>query len=284
MALAIDHVTVAGSDLRSDLSAMRARLQSVGIRSEYGGPHSNRATEMALTSFPDGSYLELIAISSGADETAVAAHAWSRQLRGARQTPGNAGPCAWAVRAQDLAQEIARLKKCGVIVSEPVRAGRERPDGVRLEWETAQVGIEPMGTFFPFLIHDVTPREKRAMPSGKPTPRDTTQDRGQDFAGVSRVVIAVRDLAVSAARYRNAYGLLAPAEQTDEAFGAKLAVFQGTPVILAEALDQKSWLAARLRDFGEGPCGFILRCSKPAAGAAVTWFDSAKLGWRLGFE
>ena|SRR5947207_11346068 len=61
--LTIDHVTVAGKDLK----AMRASLAAAGIQSEYGGPHSNHATEMALTSFPDGSYLELIAIQPNAD-------------------------------------------------------------------------------------------------------------------------------------------------------------------------------------------------------------------------
>ena len=47
--LTIDHVTVAGKDLK----AMRAKLAEAGIPSEYGGPHSNHATEMALTSFAD---------------------------------------------------------------------------------------------------------------------------------------------------------------------------------------------------------------------------------------
>lgn len=268
--LAIDHVTVAGSDLKT----MQARLASIGIRSEYGGLHSNRATEMALTSFRDGSYLELIAISGGADEKAVAGHPWAGHMR------GNAGPCAWAVRAQDLAAELARLKKAGVVVGEPVRGGRQRPDGARLDWETANVGSEPTGTFFPFLIQDVTPRGQRAMPSGKPT----TQDSTQDFAGVSRVVIAVRDIAASVARCRKAYGLGAPVEQIDEVFGAKLASFQGTPVALAVPMNEKSWLAARLRDFGEGPCAFILRSSRPNAPKPITWFDPAKLGWGLGHE
>src|ERR1700687_3045854 len=83
--LKIDHVTVAGKDLK----AMQATLAALGIPSEYGGPHSNHATEMALTSFPDGSYLELIALQDKPDEKAVAAHYWSKQIQ------GNAGPAAW---------------------------------------------------------------------------------------------------------------------------------------------------------------------------------------------
>ena len=273
--LTIDHVTVAATDLK----AAQARLAALGIRSEYGGPHSNHATEMALTSFPDGSYLELIAIQPKPDPKAVDAHYWSRQMR------GNAGATAWAVRAKDLAAEVERLKSTGTAVTPPAKSGRARPDGVRLDWETANIGKEPNGTFFPFLIRDFTPREQRAFPSGKPT---TT-----DFSGIAKVVIAVRDMKASVARYQRAYGFAAPAAQTDASFGAILASFSGAPVILAAPVNAQSWLAARLEQFGEGPCAFILGGRRGAYEAAaktrwfnadISWFDAAKLGWRLGFE
>src|SRR5713226_7391424 len=135
--LKVDHATVAGKDLR----AMQRALASAGIATEYGGPHSNHATEMALASFPDGSYLELIAIQPKADPKALAAHYWSKQMQ------GDAGPAAWAVRPKDLAAEAARLKAAGVVMHATARNGRERPDGVRLDWEAAQVGAEPNGTF-----------------------------------------------------------------------------------------------------------------------------------------
>jgi hypothetical protein len=236
---------------------MQARLASIGIQSEYGGRHSNHATEMALTSFPDGSYLELIAIQPDADAKAVAAHGWSPQMQ------GDAGPCAWALRATRLDKEL-----------KPERGGRQRPDGVRLDWETANVGSKPSGEFFPFLIHDFSPRELRAFPSEKPTT--------QDFSGVARVVIAVRDLAAPVARYRKAFGLPAPVERVDSEFGAKFAGFENSPVVLAAPLS--TWLTARLDEFGEGPCAFVLRSKSKPSGMAISWFDVAKLGWRLGFE
>src|SRR5277367_5614924 len=112
----IDHVTVAGKDLQ----AMRKALDAAGIRSEYGGPHSNHATEMALASFPDGSYLELIAIQPKADLAALAAHEWRKFME------ADAGPCAWAIRPPDIAGEVNRLRKAGVSVTDPRRAGRKR--------------------------------------------------------------------------------------------------------------------------------------------------------------
>ena len=264
--LVIDHVTAAGSNLK----VMQARLAAVGIRSEYGGPHSNHATEMASTSFPDGSYLELIAIPNGADPTAVAAHYWSKQMR------GDAGPCAWAIRSKDLAADVARLKKAGVIVTDPAHSGRERPDGVRLDWQTANVGSEPNGTFFPFMIHDLSPREQRAFSSGKPTT--------QDFSSVSRVVIGVRDLAAATARYRKAFDLGSPQEHVDQALGGKVASFKSTPVMLAVPLNPQGWIAQRIAKFGEGPCAFVLRSARGPQKPQITWLDSDKLGWPLGVE
>jgi hypothetical protein len=142
------------------------------------------------------------------------------------------------------------------------------------------------GAFFPFLIHDLTPRDLRAFPQGKPA--------GGDFRGVSRVVIAVRDLDAAIARYRRAYALPEPVRQTDPGFGAHLAAFAGAPVVLAQPLDSDSWLYLRLARFGESPCSFVLAAARPERyhaqsrtswfGVEISWFDSEKLGWRLGFE
>ena len=67
-----------------------------------------------------------------------------------------------------------------------------------------------------------------------------------------------------------------------------MAVFAGTPLVLAEPLNAQSWIAERIERFGEGPCAFVLgkfEKSTPKTGwAAITWYDSAKLGWHLGFE
>lgn len=261
--LMVDHVTVAGSDLKE----LQARLAAVGIRSDYGGAHSNGATEMALTSFPDGSYLELIAIQPKPDQKAVAEHYWSKQMR------ENAGPTAWAVRVKDVAAEAARLKKAGIDVSTPSRSGRKRPDGVRLEWETARVGAEPNGTFFPFLIRDFTARDARAFPKGHPTMTK--------FTGIKRVVIAVRDLQASISRYQKAYGLSAISEKPNLIPEGRAVAFDGTPVILVTPGDANSWIAQRIASFGEGPCAFILGSGKTGE---VSWFDANKLGWHLGYE
>jgi Glyoxalase-like domain len=231
---------------------------------------------MALASFPNGSYLELIAIQPKADPAALAAHYWHTFME------SDGGPCAWAIRPTNFSAEVERLRKAGIAVTDPSKSGRKRPDGVQLDWETAQIG-PTNGGFFPFIIHDFTPRDNRAFPTGKPTTID--------FTGIVRVVIAVRDLGAATAQYRQAYGLPVPQLQDDAAFGASLAWFPGTPVVLAAPLGSESWLRARLQQFGEAPCAFVLGVKNIASNMAPSkWFgsqifwSSGPLGWHLGFQ
>lgn len=249
--LKVDHVTIAGPDL----AALSKMFADAGIPVEYGGKHTNGMTEMAISSFPDGSYVELITPQQGAD---VSAHYWGPFMT------QKAGPCAWAIRTTDMSADVRRLQAAG-ISAHPQKSGRKRADGVELKWETANVGPGAQGSFFPFLITDETPRERRAYPQGKPT-------TGR-ISGVKYVVVAVRDLPGAIAKYRAAFGLGEPQMDQDATLGARLAGFRGTPVILAAPINETTWLAERLKQFGEAPCAFVL-------GSSETWkFTNGKAKW-----
>lgn len=273
--LAIDHATVAGANLAAMRDAFTA---ATGIPTQYGGRHTNHATEMAVVSFPDGSYLELMGIVPDPDPKALDAHEWARFLR------TNAGPCGFALRTSDLSAESARLRSRGIPVAAAVAGGRTRPDGVRLRWETADVGPPPRGSLFPFLISDLTPRPNRVYPGGKPT---TSR-----FRGVAAVVVGVRDLDKAVAEYRAAFALPAPERRQDSQFGATLASFKDTPIVLAQSLDAEGWLGRRVHQYGEGPCAILLASDGGLTGSdrslwfghSIAWTNEAKLGWRLGFE
>ena len=264
--LKIDHVTVAGAKLESMRQAFTA---ATGLATEYGGHHANHATQMALTSFPDGSYVEFMGIQAQADPAAVSAHEWRKFLE------NNSGPCAFAIRAG---------APVGIAAGAPQRNGRKRPDGTRLEWEITDIGPDVRGTFFPFLIRDLTPRENRAFLKGQPTTRKAL--------GVAKVVVGVGDLDAAIALYRRAFRLSVPKRQRDAEFGAELAWFEGTPFVLAQGLASDSWLARRVREFGEGPCAFVLQSAGGLTGASAShWFGSTifwtneqRLGWRLGLQ
>jgi len=254
--LRVDHATLAGLDLKG----MQQELAAAGLPSEYGGKHANHATEMATISFPDGSYLELISRQTDFDPKSFAGHAWVKYIE------TNAGPCAWAVRPIDFKDEVKRLKTAGVNMDDVTPSGRQRPDGVRLDWETVQVHGD-RGAFFPFLIHDITPHQNRVYPTGKPS--------APQLAGITQVVIAVKDLDGAIAIYQKAYGLSDPIRKSDASFGANTAEFTGTPVVLASPLSQTNWIAARIAKYGDAPCAF-------AIGRPAKWIELKSVGGRLG--
>jgi len=270
--LDLDHVSICGSDL----DTMRQAFASVGLASDFGGPHGNGITQMALIGFDDLSYIELIApvkpgVTEGSD--------WARFMS------DNSGPCAWAVGTNVLLQEVDRLKKAGIAVSDPKRGNRKRTDGMNIEWMTAQVGPGTPGSLLPFIIEDETPRAWRVQTSDGV--------KGSPLGGVDLVVIGVSNLDASIALFRKAYGWSEPLIESQKDFG-KLAYFPGEPVILASG---GGWLSERIGHFGEGPVAFLLGTkdfgaankkyklsgSKPWFAQKVGWFDSEKLkGTRLG--
>lgn len=236
--LHVDHVTIAARDLKS----LRSQFAAAGIRTDYGGKHTNGLSEMALASFADGSYVELIAAQNPANGAPT--HYWGKFI------DNDAGPCAWAISVNDLDSEAARLH------STIKKSGRARPDGVQLEWRSAAIGPEPQGTFFPFMIHDETDRALRANPTGKPTM--------PEWQGVARVYIAVRNLDEAIKRYQAAFELPPPTKSFDNSLHAHSASFAKTPITLVTS--QTGWLAKRISQFGEVPCAFVIATSQTTHG------------------
>lgn len=262
--LRVDHATVAGLDLKR----LQSDFAAAGLPTQYGGKHPERTTEMALISFADGSYLELITKQKDADEKNFAANPWAKLIE------HNAGPCAWAIQSHDVAADTSDLRGKGVSLQAAIRSGRTRPDGVHLEWETLQLGPN-RGGFFPFLIHDFTPRANRVYSSGKPS--------APQYAGVSKIVIAVEDLDSAVAKYRKAFNLAAPELAHEPSLGANTAAFAGTPVVLATPSSKGNWLAARLAKYGSIPCAFVIRKASSTA-APVQWLKIPSIEGRIGIE
>ena len=271
--LDLDHVSVCGSDL----DALRQAFASVGLTPDFGGPHGNGITQMALVGFDDESYIELIGpvkpgVTEGSD--------WAKFMA------ADAGPCAWAVGTNVMVQEVDHLKKAGIAVGDLQRGSRKRPDGMSIEWTSTRVGPGTPGSLFPFIIEDQTPRAWRVQPS--------ESVKGSPLGGLDLVVIGVTNLDASIALFRKAYGWSDPLTENQKDFG-KLAYFPGAPVILAAP--SGGWLAGRISKFGEGPVAFLLATkdfaaaqkkyklssSKPWFAQRIGWFEIDKLkGTRLG--
>ncbi|HLI30468.1 MAG TPA: VOC family protein [Terriglobia bacterium] len=276
VAVRFDHALVCVSDL----AAVRQGFASVGLTSDYGGPHPGAVTQMALVGFPDGTYIGLM---SPIKPPAPAGADWAKSMN------ENIGSCAWAAYVPDIKSAVARFSRLGIKVTGPAPGARKRPDGVLIKWERANLGRGEPGALLPFLIQDITPRSYRKHVSAS--------TKGTDLMGVKMVVLGVKNLDSGIALFRRVYNWPAPEVEAEPRFGAKLAYFKGTSVILGAPLAPHSWLAARLARFGDCPIGFLMgtsnfqatasRFSLPAAmqwfGWKVSWFDPHKLdGVRLG--
>jgi glyoxalase-like protein len=274
--LNLDHASICGSDL----DALQGAFADAGLKPDYGGPHTTGGTHMAFLGFDDGSYLELIAPQTpGSAETSP----WGKLLA------GNAGPCAWAVSSDDLQKEVDRLRAAGLSTDGPIKGSRKRPDGLAIEWLTAQVGRGTPGSTLPFMIEDRTPREWRVQTSASV--------KESPLAGIDLVVLAVSDMKAAVDQFRKAYGWSEPLTENHGEFGAKMAYFPGEPVLLVSAIDNKSWINERLQKVGETPIALLLATqdfdvankkyhlsgAKTWFGQRVAWFDPNKLkGIRLG--
>ena len=272
--LELDHVSVCGSNL----DTLRQTFTDVGMTADLGGPHGNGVTQMASIGFDDASYIELIApIKPGV----TAGSGWAKFMS------EDAVACAWAVGTNVLLQEVDRLKKAGIPVKGPERGSRKRPDGMSIEWMTADVGTGTPGSTLPFIIEDETPRVWRVQTSASL--------KGAPVSGIENVVLGVNNLDASIALFRKAYGWAEPITETQKDIG-KLAYFPGEPVILA-APSNGGWLSDRLGKFGESPVAYLLSTRDFAAagkkyrlsgtktwfGQKVAWFDAGRLkGVRLG--
>jgi hypothetical protein len=271
--LELDHVSICGSNL----DPLRQVFTDVGLTPDLGGPHSNGVTQMAILGFDDTTYIELIApVKPGA----TAGSAWAKYMS------EDAVTCAWAVGTNVLLQEADRLKNAGISVRTPESGSRKRPDGMSIEWKTADVGSGTPGSTLPFIIEDQTPRAWRVQTSASV--------KGAPVYGVENVVLGVNNLDAAIALFRKAYGWAAPLTETQKDFG-KLAYFPGEPVILA-APASGGWLSERLAKYGETPVAYLLGTrdfagavkkyrllgSKPWFGQKMAWFDPNRLkGVRL---
>jgi hypothetical protein len=149
-----------------------SRYRALGFTVVPGGKHAN-GTEVALVSFADGTYLQLMAF-----HTPSPAHRWwEAKERGG----GLIGLC---VRTETIADDVAAIQRAGVPIGEPERGGRTRPDGYRVEWSMAS-SPEPFVAETAVIVQDHTPRDERI-------PRDRTHANG--VTGIRSITIASGDV------------------------------------------------------------------------------------------
>ncbi len=173
----LDHAVLAVHDLAQASDDFRA----LGFTVTPGGQHPGRSSHNALVVFDDGAYIELIAWRSPAPE-----ERWWRRL----QANGE-GWVDHALLPSAVPAALAAAQARGLdTLRGPVPGGRLRPDGTRIEWESARHDSADV----PFLCADLTPRALR-VPTGE------ARRHANGATGVARVAVAAADLALSRRRW-----------------------------------------------------------------------------------
>ena len=180
--LRLDHVVIAVRDLER----ATARYEADGFTVTAGGRHPGRNTSNALVVFEDGAYLELITYSAPSPD-----ERWWREL----DAHGD-GLVDFALLPHDLPAVVAQAQARGLVdITGPLPGGRMRPDGVRVEWQTARQAQHDL----PFLCADITPRVLR-VPEGE------ARRHANGAVGIAEVKVAVVDIETSRRRYRALLG------------------------------------------------------------------------------
>lgn len=238
MSLTLDHIVIAVDDL--DVAfADYTRLGFTVIR---GGEHANGITHNVLVVFQDGSYLELIA--------------WKRPDVGMRWSEvyhsAGEGLVDHALLPTNIEADVAAAQRRGLDMASPIPGGRLRPDGERLDWQTAR----SPGSDVPFLCGDITPRGLRVQ-------EGDVRRHANGVTGVAELTIAVRDLDSSRTRYAALLGTdAADGVEAGDVGGAParfatLTLGNGTAVRLANPAAGEGPLAASLAARGEGPFSVV---------------------------
>src|SRR3989442_8477630 len=159
-------------DLRQGIEA----YTRIGFSVHPGGDHTSGGTHNAIAFFEDD-YLELLSVRDGRQHEAGAA-LLDFLARGG-------GLRYIALQSDDLAADVAAMRRRGVDVSEPSDGGRCTPAGQELRWRSPR--LRPRHPLPIFFIQHLTPLAQRR--------RGPTREHPHRVLATARVYIPVPHLA-----------------------------------------------------------------------------------------
>ena len=147
----LDHLVI----LVSDLEGAVRDYEGLGFGVTPGGEHADGLTRNALVPFRDGTYLELVAFVDPDDP--------KDNVWGWRDFSPEEGLIDYCAASDALYEDVERFRNLGLEVDGPHDGGRRLPHGGEILWRSAS--FRQRGRVLPFLIEDLTPRDRR-VPGG----------------------------------------------------------------------------------------------------------------------
>jgi catechol 2,3-dioxygenase-like lactoylglutathione lyase family enzyme len=252
----IDHVMICVPDLAAGIDA----YTRIGFHVYPGGGHVGRVSENAIA-FNQDDYLELLSLR---DRNAATAPGSPDALLAEYLAQGG-GFRAVAVQSDDLAADVAAMRRRGVDVSDVSDGARRTPAGQELRWRAASLGAaNPLPVFF---VQHLTPLDERRRQVAR------AGDHPNGVLRVDRVYSVVPDVAATAETYSRVLGLPVPEIRRGNVIKADMAVFDLGPTGLTVAQPAEPGPAAEaLARRGPGPFQVLYRTS--SMDAAARWIES----------
>ncbi len=226
----------------------------IGFNIAPGGVHTGKGTHNAIA-FNDEDYLELLSVRDRDEYLAASPDG------GLVEFLARGGGFRYAaVQSDDLAADVAAMRRRGVDVGGAIDGGRRTPAGQELRWKSARLGSRnPLPIFFIEHLTPVTERRRQV-------PRAGNHPNG--VLRADRVYIAVADVAAAAETYSRVLGMPAPRVQRGTVIKADMAVFDLGPTGLTVAQPAEPGPAAEaLARRGRGPFQVLYRTSSMDAAA-----------------
>jgi catechol 2,3-dioxygenase-like lactoylglutathione lyase family enzyme len=262
----IDHVVIAVSDLPRAIDQYR----KLGFNVHPGGDHPGMGTHNAIALNRDD-YLELLAIRDQAEQKAAAGRPGSWVAGLADFIAAGGGIRYIVVQSDDLAADVAAMRKRSVDVSDAVSGSRLTAAGQELRWKLALLGpANPLPIFF---IQHMTPMDERRKQV--PAAKEGRLHPNGVYA-LERAYIVTGDVESTAALYARVLGLPQPAITKGTVIMSNMAVFQIGATGLGVVQPYAAGPAAdALERRGPGPFQSLYRTT--SMGEAVRWMQNQGL-------
>ena len=255
----IDHVMICVPDLERGIEQYR----KLGFNIYPGGVHTGKGTHNAIA-FNDHDYVELLTIRDQAEYLAAASKGtgWGGNL--AEFIAAGGGIRYVIIQSDDLAADVAAMRKRGVDVNDAIDGSRRTPGGLELRWKLAVLG--PRNALPLFFIQHLTPIEERrkqvALAGGHPN----------GVYKLERAYVVTPDADAAAAVYAKVFGMPQPALHRGTVIKSEMAVFEIGPTGLGIAQPYEAGPASdALERRGAGPFQALYRTT--SMGAAARWMQ-----------
>jgi catechol 2,3-dioxygenase-like lactoylglutathione lyase family enzyme len=262
MFIRIDHVMICVPDLPQGI----AQYRKLGFDIHPGGVHPGKGTHNAIA-FLENDYVELLAIRDQAElRSADRRGTWQDGLTEFIAAGG--GIRNLVLESDDLAADVAAMRRRGVEVSDASEGSRQTPAGRQLRWMAATLGPRnPLPLFFVQHLTPLAERRKQAPEGGK---------HPNGVYTLERAYIVTQDAPATAAVYANVLGMPQPALQRGTVIMSDMAVFQlgSTGLGIAQPYAPGPGADALARR-GPGPFQALYRTT--SMGAAARWMQEQGL-------